>query len=81
MTAWSVMFVEIYRLTNSVWPCVLMHAGEDGVPTLLVTISGIVTFTTAGKLWLDPTSSIVATALYLAFGLWLRQKRMQSCLI
>lgn len=78
MTAWSVMFVEIYRLTNSVWPCVLMHAIEDGVPTLLVTISGIVTFTTAGKLWLDPTTGIVATTLYLAFGLWLRQKRMQN---
>ena len=45
MVCWSIMYVEIYRLTKSVWPCVIMHAIEDAVPTVLVTITGIITLT------------------------------------
>ncbi|MGQ0513724.1 ketopantoate reductase C-terminal domain-containing protein, partial [Bacillus sp. D-CC] len=45
MVSWSIMYVEIYRLTKSVWPCVIMHAIEDAVPTVLVTITGIITLT------------------------------------
>ncbi|MFT3985724.1 MAG: CPBP family intramembrane metalloprotease, partial [Lachnospiraceae bacterium] len=45
MLCWTVMYVEVYRLTKSVWPCVLMHAIEDGIPTVLVTTGGFLTFT------------------------------------
>ena len=45
MVCWSIMYVEIYRLTKSVWPCVIMHAIEDAVSTVLVTITGIITLT------------------------------------
>lgn len=78
MVAWSVMYVEIYRLTKSVWPCVLMHALEDGVPTLLVTVSGVVTLTKTGDLWLSPTTGIITTTLFVGFGLWLRSTRIKK---
>ncbi|MBE5107443.1 CPBP family intramembrane metalloprotease [Bacillus thuringiensis] len=78
MIAWAVMYVEIYRLTNSVWPCVLMHAAEDAVPTLLVTIGEAITFTKSGDLWLNPASGVVATVLFLGIGLILRSFRIKK---
>jgi len=78
MVGWSVMYVEIYRLTRSVWPCVLMHAVEDAFPTLLVTVSGIITFTGKGDFWLNPTSGVITTVLFLGIGLYLRSVRMKK---
>lgn len=78
MVAWSVMYVELYRLAKSVWPCVLMHAVEDGVPTLLLSVAGVITLTKTGELWLSPTSGIVTTLLFVSFGLWLRTIRIKK---
>ncbi|HEX7057700.1 MAG TPA: type II CAAX endopeptidase family protein [Bacilli bacterium] len=78
MVAWSVMYVEIYRLTKSVWPCVLMHALEDGVPTLLLSVAGVVTLSKTGELWLSPTTGVISTALFVGFGLWLRSIRIKK---
>jgi len=76
MVCWSVMFVEIYRLTKSVWPCVLMHAVEDAVPTLLVT-EGFIVFSKKEDIWCNPTSGIIATALLLGVGFLLRSMRIK----
>jgi hypothetical protein len=76
MTCWTVMFVEIYRITKSIWPCVLMHAVEDAVPTLLI-ISGFVTFTKSGDIWWNPVSGVAATMLFLGIGLFLRHIRIK----
>ncbi|WP_339239533.1 CPBP family intramembrane glutamic endopeptidase [Paenibacillus sp. FSL R5-0517] len=78
MIAWSIMYVEIYRLTESVWPCVIMHAVEDGVPTLLVSVAGIITLTQAGEFWFSPTTGIVTTVLFVGFGLFLRSIRKKK---
>lgn len=78
MVCWTVMYVEIFRLTKSVWPCVLMHAVEDAFPTVLVTISGIITFTKNGDFWLNPISGVVATILFLGIGLVLRSIRIKK---
>lgn len=75
MVIWNVMFVEIYRITKSVWPTVLMHAVEDAVPTLLTT-GGFIIFTKY-ELWLNPITGIIATILFLAIGLVLRRVRMR----
>lgn len=78
MVAWSIMYVEIYRLTKSVWPCVLMHAVEDGLPTLLISTAGIITLTKAGEFWLSPTTGVITTVLFVGFGLWLRSVRVKK---
>ena len=84
MVAWSIMYVEIYRLTKSVWPCVLMHAVEDGVPTLLISTAGIITLTKAGEFWLSPTTGVITTVLFVdsAYGSdrsESRKNRNESC--
>ncbi|MGM2751322.1 CPBP family glutamic-type intramembrane protease [Bacillus cereus group sp. Bce019] len=77
MVCWSIMYVEIYRLTKSVWPCVIMHAIEDAVPTVLVTITGIITLTNSSDFWLNPISGVAATVLFLGIGIVLRTIRIK----
>ncbi|MFV8517299.1 type II CAAX prenyl endopeptidase Rce1 family protein [Bacillus sp. SBS7] len=78
MVCWSIMYVEIYRLTKSVWPCVIMHAIEDAVPTVLVTITGIITFTNSSDFWLNPISGVIATIIFLGIGIVLRSIRIKK---
>ncbi|HDR4424142.1 TPA: CPBP family intramembrane metalloprotease [Bacillus cereus] len=78
MVCWSIMYVEIYRLTKSVWPCVIMHAIEDAVPTVLVTITGIITLTNSSDFWLNPISGVVATIIFLGIGIVLRSIRIKK---
>nr|WP_139057137.1 type II CAAX endopeptidase family protein [Bacillus wiedmannii] len=78
MVCWSIMYVEIYRLTKSVWPCVFMHALEDAVPTVLITITGIITLTNSSDFWLNPINGVVATSLFLGIGIVLRSIRIKK---
>lgn len=78
MLCWTVMFVEIYRLAKSVWPCVLMHAVEDAIPTVLVATGRYITFTNGSDLLLNPINGIVANILFLAIGLTLRKLRLRK---
>lgn len=76
MIAWSIMYVEIYRITKSVWPCVAMHAMEDAIPTTLVTTGNFISFTFIGDILFHPVTGILATVLLVAFGLCLRYVRV-----
>jgi membrane protease YdiL (CAAX protease family) len=78
MVAWTIMYVEIYRLTKSVWPCVLMHALEDAVPTVLIMTSGIITLSKTSDVWLNPISGVLATILFLGIGIFLRSMRIKK---
>ena len=77
MVCWNVMYVEIYRLAGSVWPCVLMHAIEDAVPALLVA-EGYIVFTGVYDIVFNPASGIIATGLFLAVGFILRSIRIRK---
>ena len=78
MVCWSVMYVEMYRIVRSVWACVLMHAIEDGFPTVLIIMSGVLTLTKPGDLWLSPIKGVIATVLFLGIGLLLRSIRIKK---
>ena len=45
-----------------------MHAIEDAVPTVLVTITGVITLTNSSDFWLNPISGVVATIIFLELG-------------
>ncbi|TVQ23747.1 MAG: CPBP family intramembrane metalloprotease [Spirochaetaceae bacterium] len=77
ITIWAVVFVEMTRITRSVWPAVLMHTIEDAVPNVLIFDEGIITFHGAGDILLNPLSGVLPLAVFLAFGLWLRTKRIE----
>jgi len=77
MVCWTVMYVEIYRLTKSVWLGVLMHAVEDALPTVLVTTNFII-LKNPGDLLLNPTYGVITTILFLGIGLFLRTYRIKK---
>lgn len=76
MLCWTVMYVEIYRLTKSVWSCVFMHAIEDAIPTVLLFTGGYITFTNGSDVWLNPINGILANIFFLLIGLLLRKIRI-----
>jgi membrane protease YdiL (CAAX protease family) len=77
MMFWSVMFVEIYRLTHSIWPVVILHMIEDSVINHLV-IDKYIIFAPGKEILLSPIAGVFATILYLIIGLLLRKNRKEK---
>lgn len=74
---WTVMFTELFRVTKSVWPCVLLHTVEDSLINLLV-ISGYISIAAGKEILVSPINGIIASALYLAVGLGIRAYRIKT---
>ncbi len=79
MIFWSPLFVELRRLTNSVWPCVILHSMEDALPTMLFVTANVLQIKENYSIMLDPISGILPTAVVLFIGLWLRKCRIKIC--
>jgi uncharacterized membrane protein len=75
MICWTAMFVEIFRLTKSIWPVVLLHAVEDSLINHLV-IDGHIAIVAGKEFLISPISGVITSILYLGVGLLLRQKRI-----
>jgi membrane protease YdiL (CAAX protease family) len=77
MLVWTVMFTELYRLTDSIWPLILLHAVEDALINHLV-IDGYIQIS-AGMEWvISPISGVIPNLMYLGIGLWLRRERIKK---
>jgi hypothetical protein len=74
---WTVMFTELFRVTKSVWPCVILHTVEDSLINLLV-ISGYISIATGKEILISPINGIIASILYLAVGLGIRAYRIKA---
>ena len=77
MIFWSPMFVELRRLTKSVWPCVILHSMEDAVPTMLFVTASVLQIKETHSVMLDPIQGILPTAFIFFAGLVLRTCRMK----
>lgn len=72
--SWTVMFTELFRVTKSVWPCVILHTVEDSLINLLV-ISGYISIVAGKEILVSPINGIIASILYLVVGLGIRAYR------
>lgn len=79
MLSWTVMFVEMYFLTRSIWPVVLMHTIEDALNPLIS--EGFVCVYSDKTLLISPTFGIIPMVLYFLFGLYLRKRRKESIIL
>ena len=77
MICWSVMFVELYRITKSIWPVVLLHMIEDSIINHLI-IDGHIEIMAGKEILVSPITGIITTILYIAVGLLLRQYRISK---
>ena len=77
VTCWTVMYTEIFRITESVWPLVIAHTMEDAVinPLLLL---GIISVDKGQALFFSLSVGIIPTILYLAVGLSIRRWRKKQ---
>lgn len=76
MLVWTVMFTEIFRITQSIWPVILLHAVEDALINHLV-IDGHIQIASQKEIWISPIIGILPAVLYLFIGLWLRKQRLK----
>jgi uncharacterized membrane protein len=77
MICWTVMFVELFRLTKSIWSVVLLHVVEDSLINHLV-IDGHIAIVAGKEFLVSPISGIIASSLYLCVGLLLRRSRISK---
>ena len=72
--SWTVMFTELFRVTKSVWPCVILHTVEDSLINPLV-ISGYISIAAGKEILISPINGIITSILYVAVGLGIRAYR------
>lgn len=76
MICWSIMFVELYRITKSIWPVVLMHTIEDSLINHLV-IGGHITISSGTEIFISPILGIITSIFYVIVGILLRRARIK----
>ncbi|MGE8203393.1 CPBP family glutamic-type intramembrane protease [Heyndrickxia sp. NPDC080065] len=74
MIFWTVMYTEIYLMTKTIWPLVLMHMTEDALVNPLI-LDGYIKITQGKEILVSPSAGIITTLLYLVVGLLLRGRR------
>jgi membrane protease YdiL (CAAX protease family) len=78
MLCWNVVYVELFRLTRSLFPDIIMHAAEDGVVMFLFA-GGYYVFANNLSAWIfDPHIGVIATVFILGAGLRLRTIRIKT---
>ncbi len=75
--SWTVMFTELFRITKSVWPCILLHMIEDSLINLIV-ISGYISIAPGKEILVSPINGVITSILYLAVGLGIRTYRIRA---
>lgn len=77
VACWTVMYTEIFRITKSVWPLVIMHTMEDAVinPLLLL---GFVSVEKNQAFLFSLSVGMIPTILYLTVGLAIRKWREKT---
>ena len=71
------MFVELYRLTESIWPVVLLHTVQNSLIDHLV-IDGHITVVSGKEILISPVIGIITTLLCVCVGLFLRRYRIRK---
>jgi len=77
ITCWAVMFIEIFRLTKSIWPLVVVHMVEDALFESLI-FGGHIEITHGREILISPWIGVIPALFYLLIGLAIRRYRLKS---
>lgn len=77
MICWSIMFVELFRITKSIWPVVILHMIEDSLINHLI-IDEYITIAFGKEILISPITGIITSILYVIVGLLLRRNRIMK---
>ena len=76
ITCWAVMFIEIYRITKSIWPLVIVHMVEDALFESLI-YGGHIEIVSGREILFSPWVGVISSLLYLLVGLAIRRYRIK----
>ncbi len=74
--SWSILFAEIYRITGTIWPCVLLHATSNAIQYTM--LENYLVINPERDYILSPTGSIMACTIVIILGLMIRSYRIKS---
>lgn len=72
----AVVYVEIYRITKSVWPCVILHAVQNSISTAFVVTGVSAQYEGGAQAVFDPITGILSIIILVGTGLFIRKKRI-----
>lgn len=78
ITLWAIMFVELTRITQSVWPALLMHTIEDLIPNFVFFEARLIEFQGLGDVLFNPLRGVFPLLTFVCIGLWIRQQRLKK---
>ncbi len=74
--SWSILYAEIYRLTGTIWPCVLLHATSNAIQYTM--LENYLVIDAKRDYIFSPTGSILSCAIVIILGLFLRRSRLNK---
>ncbi len=79
LACWSILFTEIYRITRSIWPCVILHAAVNAVQYLMLEPYFVIR--SDWNIWLIPATGVLSCVACMIIGLLIRRIRItrESC--
>lgn len=77
LICWTVMFIELFRVTKSIWPGIVLHMVEDSLINPLILL-GYIRIAAGNEILISPISGVITTILYLLIGLRIRTYRRQT---
>lgn len=72
----AVVYVEIYRITKSVWPCVILHAVQNSISAAFVVTGVSAQYGDGAQAVFDPITGILSIIILVGAGLFIRKKRI-----
>lgn len=74
LVCWIVMFTELYRITRSIWPCVILHAVNNSLMVIYnyISIKGSITA------FFDYNAGIISLAICILIGILMRKYRIYA---
>ncbi|MCB2360863.1 CPBP family intramembrane glutamic endopeptidase [Clostridium estertheticum] len=71
---WIVMFSELYRITRSIWPCVILHA----VINSLVVINDYISIKVGKGILVSYDTGIISLVICICIGIFIRNYRIEK---
>lgn len=72
----AVLYVEIYRIAKSVWPCVILHAVQNSISAAFVVAGVSAEYESGAQAVFDPVTGILSIIILVGAGLLIRKKRI-----
>lgn len=74
IVCWIIMFTELYRITRSIWPCVILHAVINSLEVIYKYVS-----VAGGKdIFINYDSGIIALIICICIGMLMRKYRIKK---